>query len=135
MKAMARFAGAVWLGISLVGAIMAGEQTPWVAPARAAKKANPIAADAQSMARGKQLFTKNCLSCHGETGRGDGPAAKDLERHPGNLSDPKMFEQSDGALFWKITEGNKPMLSFEKTLTPEERWDVVNYVRTLAKKP
>ncbi|HEY3322327.1 MAG TPA: c-type cytochrome [Planctomycetota bacterium] len=132
---MARFAGAVWLGISLVGAIMAGEQTPWVAPARAAKKANPIAADAQSMARGKQLFTKNCLSCHGETGRGDGPAAKDLERHPGNLSDPKMFEQSDGALFWKITEGNKPMLSFEKTLTPEERWDVVNYVRTLAKKP
>ena len=129
-------AGAALLGVALMGgAARCGEQAPWTAPARAAKKANPIPADEKSLALGKELFVKNCLSCHGETGKGNGPAAKDLDRSPGDLTNPKMFEQTVGAIFWKITEGNKPMLSFENTLTAEERWHIVNYVRTLAKKP
>ena len=106
----------------------------WTAPARAARKENPTPADDKSRARGKELFTVGCLPCHGPSGRGDGPAAASLERKPGNLTDPKMWQQTDGAIFWKISEGNAPMPSFQEAFSDEQRWDIVNYVRTLAPK-
>jgi len=105
---------------------------PWVAPARAARKENPVPSDEKSRALGKELFVGACLPCHGPAGRGDGPAAATLERKPGNLSDPKLWQQSDGALFWKISEGNSPMPSFQEGFSEEQRWQIVNYVRTLA---
>lgn len=108
---------------------------PWNAPARAAKKKNPIPADETSIATGKKLYAQHCLSCHGTKGRGDGPAAKGLERSPGNLADPKQWNQTDGELFWKVTEGKKPMPTFLPLTSEEERWHVVNYTRTLAPKP
>ena len=107
----------------------------WVVPVRAAKKKNPVAADDASLAKGKALYTKECLSCHGPAGNGDGPAVKDLEKKPGDLSSPKLWEQTDGALFFKVTEGRKPMPSMEKAFTEDERWLVINYVRTLTPKP
>ena len=57
-----------------------------------------------------------------------------LKRSPGNLADPKMWEQTDGALFWKITEGKALMPNF-KVWTEEQRWQVILYLRTLAPKP
>jgi len=135
------FVGAaiVLLGtIDLSAAPQAKKQKPapvWRYPRRAARKKNPVPADAKSIALGKKLFEKQCLSCHGATGRGDGPAAKDLEVHPGNLSDPKMWEQKDGALFWKIKTGRTPMPSFLTLLTATQRWNIINYVRTLAPRP
>ena len=106
----------------------------WIAPARAARKQNPTPADEKSITRGKELFTVGCLPCHGPSGRGDGPAAASLERKPGNLSDPKMWQQSDGAIFWKMSEGNAPMPAFQEAFSEAQRWDIVNYVRTLAPK-
>ena len=122
---MATFATALW----------AAAEEPWAAPARSAKKANPVAVDDQSLAAGKNLYAKHCLSCHGATGVGNGPAAKDLEKNPGDLSKPIMWDQTDGAVFWKITTGKKPMPSFETLTTETERWQIVNYMRTLAPKP
>lgn len=107
----------------------------WKAPARAARKKNPIAADEASQSAGKAVYAKECLSCHGVAGKGDGTAAKDLEKKPGDLSKPEMWDQTDGALFWKITEGRKPMPSFEKSLGEDQRWSAINFVRTLAPKP
>ena len=101
----------------------------WTAPARAAAKKNPVKADAASIGRGKTVYTAECASCHGTRGKGDGPAAKDLEKSPGDMT--KLGGQSDGALFWKITEGKKPMASFATKLTEQQRWDVVNYLHTL----
>ena len=112
----------------------AGSNNEWKVPERAAKKQNPIPADANSIAVGKTVYTKECFSCHGTTGKGDGPAAKDLEKSPGDLSNPKLWDQTDGALFWKITTGRKPMASYEKLLTEEQRWNAINYVRTLTPK-
>jgi mono/diheme cytochrome c family protein len=116
------------LAISTQLALGAGEK--WTAPARAAAKKNPISADAASIARGKASFTAECMSCHGPTGKGDGPAAAGLEKHPGDLS--KRLPDSDGALFWKITNGKSPMPAATK-LSEEERWCVINYVRTLGR--
>ena len=112
----------------------------WTAPGRAARKQNPIPSDAASIAKGKELYVNACFPCHGASGRGDGPSAATLERNgarirPGNLSDPKRWEETDGELFWKISEGNSPMPSWAATLTEEQRWTIINYVRTLAPKP
>jgi mono/diheme cytochrome c family protein len=119
----------------VTAALWAAANEPWVAPARASRKANPVPVDDQSLAAGKVLYAKNCLSCHGATGVGNGPAAKDLEKSPGDLSKPAMWDQTDGALFWKITTGRKPMPSFETLTTETERWQTINYVRTFAPKP
>jgi len=116
---------------------MANEENPdqqWKAPDSAARKKNPIYADENSIAAGRAVYANECRSCHGESGKGDGPATKKLGRKAADLSNPRMSEQTDGALFWKISEGRKPMPRFEKTLSEDERWQVINYVRTLGPK-
>lgn len=115
-------------------------EEPWKAPARAARKENPIPADPKSVGQGKELFVMGCLPCHGAAGKGDGPAAATLERNgvrvrPGNLSLPEMWQQSDGEMFWKISEGRTPMPTWKESLNEEQRWLIVNYVRTLAPRP
>lgn len=109
------------------------DEPAWEAPARAARKTNPVVADEASLASGKAVFAKECLQCHGASGKGDGPAAKDLKVKPKNLDDEAVGKQSDGALFWKLTEGRAPMPSYDKTLSETERWQVIRYVRTLGK--
>lgn len=126
----AGLAAFVWAGISTA---RAEDATPWEAPPRAARKKNPVASDAASIAAGSAVYTKQCLSCHGEKGKGDGPASKELNPKPRNLSDESIAKESDGALFWKITEGRKPMPTFDKMITETERWQVINYVRALGK--
>ena len=125
-------AAALFLGAALAQDKSGDE---WIAPARAAKKKNPVETNEASLAKGKTVWVKECASCHGDKGKGDGPAVKDLEKKPEDLTLPKTLNQTDGALFWKITEGRKPMASYEKTLSEEDRWHVINYMRTLAPKP
>jgi copper transport protein len=99
-------------------------------PTTAAQAANPIADSADSIARGRSLYLANCSSCHGVDGRGDGPAATGLLPSPGNLGDvvPGL---SDGALNFRITYGTvgTAMPSFADSLTQNDRWDLVNYLR------
>ena len=123
-------------GLSLAAVLWgAAAEEPWVAPARNAKRANPEAVTDQSLAAGKALYVKNCLSCHGAEGKGNGPAAKDLEKSPGDLSKPSVWDESDGAIFWKLSTGKKPMPTFDTLTTETERWQIINYMRTLAPKP
>lgn len=105
----------------------------WNAPESAKKIANPVPSNEVSVAAGKKIYIKECLSCHGKKGKGDGPSVATLEKSPGDLTSAKVQLHTDGELFWKISEGRKPMPSTKKTLTEEQRWQVVNYVRTLKK--
>ena len=135
-RARATLAACAWFaGLALAAVAWGAAEEPWVAPARNAKKANPVAVDDQSLAAGKALYAKHCLSCHGATGVGNGPAAKDLEKNPGDLSKPAMWDQSDGAIFWKLSTGKKPMPTFDTLTTETERWQIINFMRTLAPKP
>ena len=106
----------------------------WSAPASEAQKKNPVAANESSLAAGGKIFLKTCATCHGKTGDGDGPAVIQLNIHPAKLSDPKLATEPDGALFWKITTGKKPMPSYGKRISETDRWNLVNYVRTLSKR-
>jgi mono/diheme cytochrome c family protein len=109
-------------------------QASWVAPPSAEKIKNPVSPNATSLEAGKKIFTDNCASCHGATGKGDGPVAAGLLPHPADLTSSAVQQQTDGALFYKISEGRSLMPSFTSALTEHQRWDVVNHIRTLAPK-
>lgn len=130
-------AASLTLTISLPLVTLWAENAPeeWKAPAAASEKKNPIPADENSVAKGKTIYAQSCLVCHGALGKGDGPAAQAFAKSPGDLSKPAMWEQTDGALFWKITVGRPPMPAFEQNLNEDQRWQVVNFLRTLAPKP
>lgn len=120
---------ALFVGFSLL-AQNAGTSTEWVAPSRAAKKPNPVPVSLASLAKGKALYTAECAACHGDSGRGDGPKAGSLEQKPRDLASPEITSQSDGAIFWKLAEGKAPMPNYAK-LSEEERWNIINYMRSL----
>ena len=110
------------------------EQQKWSAPATEAQKKNPVAANESALAAGLKIYSKTCAMCHGKTGDADGPAVIELNIHPAKLSDPKLATEPDGALFWKITTGKKPMPAFGRRLSEADRWNLVNYIRTLPKR-
>ena len=106
----------------------------WVSPPESAAKKNPTASTPESIAAGQKIYLKTCAMCHGKTGDADGPAVIELNIHPAKLSDPQLLTQSEGALFWKITTGKKPMPAYGKRLSEADRWNLVNYIRTLPKR-
>ena len=106
----------------------------WLSPAASAAKKNPITPTPESLGAGQKIYSKTCVMCHGKAGDADGPAVIELNIHPAKLSDPKLATESDGALFWKITTGKKPMPAYGKRLSDTDRWKLVNYVSTLSKR-
>jgi mono/diheme cytochrome c family protein len=107
------------------------DQKPWPVPDAAKNKANPVKSDAASIAEGKALYNQHCKSCHGTKGKGDGPKAAQLDTESGDFSLAAFQSQTDGALFYKTSEGRKDMPSYKKKI-PEANdiWAVVNYLRT-----
>lgn len=97
---------------------------------------NPINANDESMARGEEIYNKHCATCHGDYGNGDGPGGASLDPAPAAIAHTSQM-MSDAYLFWRITEGGisfeTGMLPFRDILDEEERWDVINYVRTLGR--
>jgi len=98
----------------------------WRAPEAFAARANPLAQKPWAAAGGKKLFRKNCAECHDKDGNGL------VKKHSADLQLPVVQQQSDGALFWKITNGNtgRGMPSFSK-LPELERWQLILFIRTL----
>ena len=105
----------------------------WHAPARWAKKKNPFPATAARVAAGKAIFTTNCVACHGPHGHGNGPAGAFLKPKPKDLASKQVQSKSDGTLFWKISHGNKPMPPFASKFSRRKRWELVDFIRSLAK--
>lgn len=121
--------------LSLAGWVSAHDEK-WVAPPEAKKLKNPVASTPDNLNAARAIFMDKCANCHGDKGLGDGPEASMYDVQPSNLADAHMMsEMTDGEIFWKIGEGNKPMPSFKKQLSDEQRWQLVNYLRTLAPKP
>ena len=105
----------------------------WVVPSKYISMKNPTdKTDSENMAIGKSLYSKHCKSCHGAEGYGDGTKAKDLDGDLGDFSSKETQNQTDGALYYKTTFGRDDMPAFNKKLpSDEDRWLVVNYIRTL----
>ena len=118
----------------IASSLMAISEEKWTAPTAEARKKNPVAVNDSSLAAGQKIYLKRCAECHGKTGNGDGPDAADLGIHPAKLSNPAIQRQTDGELFWKITVGKKPMPNYGTRLSATDRWNVVNYLRTLGRR-
>ena len=102
-------------------------------PQDAAAVPNPFLATDDSRATGATIFATSCAVCHGEKGLGDGPTADSLENKPADLTEGHVQELSDGSLFYIISHGKPetPMPAWEDVLEEEDRWNVVNFLRTL----
>jgi mono/diheme cytochrome c family protein len=99
---------------------------------------NPVQANAASVERGARLYEITCLHCHGPQGHGDGPVTVELLRKPADLTSPTVRNLADGDIFIILTNGLKMVPGFKggmpglkDSLAAGDRWDVVNYVRSL----
>jgi putative copper export protein/mono/diheme cytochrome c family protein len=96
---------------------------------------SPTGFAAASIVRGSAVFAANCVGCHGVAGRGDGPRAATLAVPPANLTQPHLWEHSDGELFWWLThgmdnpEGGLSMPGFATVLSEDDRWAVIDFIR------
>ena len=106
---------------------------PWKAPASADTIKSPVPFNAETLKKGEELYFLYCFSCHGETGAGDGPAGAQLVIKPANFHNEKVTKQTNGAIFWKITNGRGNMIAFKEVLKAEERWQLVSFIRKLSK--
>ncbi len=105
-------------------------QTPWIAPASEKAKKNPLSSDPKSIELGRSVAKTNCVPCHGETFKGNGPAAIALNPKPADWTSPRVQDQSDGEMFWRISTGRGAMPSW-KQLPERERWAVLRFIKTL----
>jgi mono/diheme cytochrome c family protein len=108
-------------------------QDPWKAPDSAKSIKNPVAENKRIISgkKGKKVFQSNCVVCHGDAGKGDGPGGKALNPKPADLTSDLVQGQTDGEIFWKITNGRGAMVKWEPVISEEQRWDLVNYIRSL----
>ncbi|HXW62809.1 MAG TPA: cytochrome c [Candidatus Acidoferrales bacterium] len=121
------------LGLALAALVFAVQD--WAARAQARKLNNPYPPSAEALAAGTQVYTQHCRSCHGAYGDGKGEKAGELSVAPGDFTDAaKMDLLSDGELYWQITKGHRPMPAFADKLNEQQRWQVVDYLRTFAAK-
>jgi len=134
-KRKLRLLAIVALAIVLVAAVAIVLNTArnWSAAAAARKLKNPIPPTAEAVTVGKNIYTEHCQRCHGVKGDGRGEKAAELSVAPGDFTDAHaMSRRTDGELFWQITRGRLPMPSFDDKLTDQERWELVDYIRTFA---
>jgi mono/diheme cytochrome c family protein len=128
---------AVVLVASLSGlALQAQETQPegsvWEVPAEAKAVPNAVEATPEALTAGADLYKKHCLMCHGETGKGDGPATKFMKPAPPDMTAAgTKARMTDGEIFYKVSTGKRPMPPMNRKLSETERWQVVHHVRTL----
>jgi len=96
---------------------------------------NPVKTSAESQMRGQALFNIFCVACHGETGTGNGLVGSAFELAPADLTSDYVKELTDGWIWGTITFGSYVMPRYGYDMNPQERWDVVNYIREVIQKP
>lgn len=111
--------------------IVIAQSQNWIAPAHSDNLKNPFKGNAAATAEGKEIYNQMCVLCHGLKGKGNGEAGLTLERKPANFLALKVINQTDGNIFWKITNGKAPMATYEELLNDDQRWKLVNYIREL----
>jgi mono/diheme cytochrome c family protein len=133
---------AVIVAVAAVSVAASSEGRKWIAPDADKARVNPVEATPAALLKGRALYQKHCASCHGDKGKGDGPA-ESYETEPAtDLTDPALQKRlTDGEILWKITTGLKagtdvimPSIA-QRVPAEEDRWKLVMFMRTLAAKP
>ena len=129
--------------LAIVATVAAGAETrKWTAPDEDKARVNPVEATPAALLKGRALYQKHCASCHGDKGKGDGPAESYEVEPATDLTEPALQERlTDGEILWKITTGLKsgtdvimPSIA-QRVPAEEDRWKLVHFMRTLSAKP
>jgi mono/diheme cytochrome c family protein len=112
---------------------MMAQNKSWNVPAAFKSMKNPVAQNEVAIKAGLAVFTRNCVSCHGKTGQGNGIKASTLRNFPGDFSRPEFQNLSDGEILYRVKTGKDEMPRFEGKLTDDDIWNVINYLRTFKK--
>ncbi len=138
-RALAKVLFFVILGVVAVLIVYTGiRQTPWSwpVPEEAKQLKNPLQASPSALNSAKKIYLDKCANCHGDTGKGNGRDAARYDPQPANFTDPRrMSGVTDGELFYKISEGKKPMPVFKTKLSEDDRWHLVLLIRSFAPPP
>lgn len=129
LSAALSIAFAVVVLMSFVGV----QQKPWTVPANYKSMKNPVKSTPQSIESGKALYNQHCASCHGKKGLGDGPKSRNLETFSGDMSGAAYQNQTDVEHFYKTKFGRGEMPKYDKKVSDEDIWSMVNYMRTFKK--
>ena len=106
----------------------------WPVPEEAKQLKNPLQPTAPALKSARQVYADKCAQCHGDSGKGDGRDASRYDPAPTDFTDAKrMSAATDGELFYKISEGKKPMPVFKNKLSEDQRWELVLLIRSFAK--
>jgi mono/diheme cytochrome c family protein len=130
------------LALVIAAVFAAAESHKWTAPEADQARVNPVEATPAALLKGRALYQKHCASCHGDKGKGDGPAETYEVEPATDLTDTALQERlTDGEILWKITTGLKsgtevimPSIA-QRVPAEEDRWKLVHFMRTLAAKP
>jgi|WetSurMetagenome_2_1015567.scaffolds.fasta_scaffold297612_2 mono/diheme cytochrome c family protein len=120
-------------GLMLLSITVNAQPKPWTVPAEFKSMKNPVAKGDASNKAGMALYTKNCASCHGKTGLGDGVKARMLRDFPGDFSAAGYQDQTDGDQFYKTKSGKGEMPKYEGKFADDDIWNIVNFMRTFKK--
>ncbi|HMK21681.1 MAG TPA: c-type cytochrome [Terriglobales bacterium] len=116
-------------------AAKSASKTLFSVPVEAARKENPVKPTPESLARGKKQYGYDCAMCHGKDGVGKGDVAVDMKLNMHDDSDAATLkDRTDGELFYIIKNGKDQMPPEGNRVKDETIWDMVNYIRSLAKK-
>ena len=130
-QSIVKIAFAIFASSAVFVIVNAQTLQQWVVPAKFTTMKNPVTKSKENVANGKDLYAKHCKSCHGINGLGDGSKAASLDASCGDFTMGKFQGQTDGSIFYKITEGRNKMPSFKKNIPDDnDRWMLVNYLRT-----
>jgi len=103
----------------------------WQAPPEAAKLVNPVKGQKDAAEIGRAYYMQRCVDCHGKEGRGNGQLSQTIKKPPTDLTSAMVQANTDGELFWKITNGRSPMPANKIRFEDEQRWYIVTFLRTL----
>ena len=106
---------------------------PWVIPPSTKELKNPLPSSPETLDEGEGLYNINCKGCHGPKGEGMGPVAVKFALPSIDISTPTVQSQTEGELFWKISNGKGAMPAWNTILTDEDCWKLVTYIRTFRK--
>jgi len=109
------------------GMYLMGQNQGWNIPEGGEEKKSPFPFTKETNEAGENLYNTNCKSCHGDPGKGN---SMNLQPPPGDPAEESFQASTDGEMYYKITNGKTPMPSFKNALTPEERWQIVGYMRS-----
>ncbi len=109
--------------------------TEFKIPPEAAKQANPVKPSPTSVEQGKRIYGYDCVMCHGADGDGKGDLAVQTKLKPPDFREPAALkDRTDGELFYIIKNGKGEMPPEGDRAKPDDVWNLVNYVRSFAKK-